>query len=106
MAHNKVLDIICTDDRALICSSCAIFCHRGHEFKSLKDFEADKLGHCQQLLELTEAKKTLEGSICGEQATLNLREQFETLKSQLAQQIKNKFKTIIELANLAQERCL
>ena len=35
-----------------------------------------------------------------------LREQFETLKGQLGQQIKSKFRAIIEMVNLAQERCL
>lgn len=64
--HNKVRDIVCTFDLGVICSNCAIFCHKGHDFKSLKDFYLDKLKHCQRLLELTDAKKCVEAQISSE----------------------------------------
>lgn len=101
LVHNKLRDIVCTVDMEIVCSNCAIFCHKGHDFKSLSDFEMDKLKHCQALVDITDVKKKLEESISGKTAVNMAKERFEVIRNQLIQQLKAKFRCLQQQLQLA-----
>lgn len=80
LIHNKPLEVVCTMDLTVICSSCAIFGHKGHDFKSLNEFQTDKLKRCQDILELTDGKKGLEEKISSKTTKEKIDKRFYKLK--------------------------
>lgn len=52
--HKKPLDVVCLEDKASICSDCALFgSHKGHSCKRKSDFLAD----CKEILKKVQASK-------------------------------------------------
>jgi plasmid rolling circle replication initiator protein Rep len=98
--------VICREDLTLICASCAIFCHKGHDFKSVNEFQTDKLKRCQDILELTDDKRVLEEKICGKTAKENIDKQFHNIKEQLVDEAKRHFNRLINAIHIAQESCI
>lgn len=98
--------MICKEDLTIICASCAIFGHKGHDFKSVNEFQLDKLKRCQDILELTDDRRVLEENIGGRSAKESLEKEFYIMKEKLVEEAKDHFKKLMTLVQIGQEKCI
>lgn len=93
-------------DLTVICSSCAIFGHKGHDFKSIGEFQTDKLKRCQDILELTDAKKMYEEKVASKATRERVERKFGKLREELVRELRFKFEGLQDMIAEAQQKCL
>ena len=63
--HQKPLDIICLEERIMICAECALFgMHKGHSFTTVRDLEVKRNDWVSDISAILERKKEIDEKSC------------------------------------------
>lgn len=93
---------MCVQHKTLICSSCAIFGeHKGHDFKSLREMEKDKIVKEQRILRVIDRKEELmrHAERKDEEAKI-----IQLKKDMLTQELRSKYAKLYDLVKFSEKK--
>lgn len=94
--------MVCIQHRTVICPSCAIFGeHKGHDFKSIKEMEKDKMVREQRILRIIDRKEEIvkRADRREEQAA-----RVEAKKDKMLAEVRGRFIRMYELLRFAEKK--